>query len=203
MIADSYASLLREKHHESAANWALFPDSFFRSCNGLFCCRPRDKFFEEHEINIDPDFTIRCSDQVLKNPEFKVGKVHKYAKLQGTKVAWANKPNYPTSAMLKWRLDLPVAVSSRTLIEVYGIDPADDEVWRKVPTAGGSERWEVYAPWMVAGKVRKAPESSLSPAGRKGDARGAGAGAARRSDDEEDDKPAPKKAKGNNGRGKK
>ena len=191
VIADAYAGLLTKKHYESAANKALFPDSLIQSCNGLLCCRPCGIFFEKHEISIDPDFTIRCSDKVLKNPEFKVGKVHKYAKLQGTKVAWANKPNYPTPAMLKWRLDLPEATSRRALMEEFGLDPDDCDVSPPSPSS------------LLAGKVRKAPESPRSPAGRKGDARGARAAAARRSDDEEDGKPAPKKAKGDNGKGKK
>jgi len=133
VIAHTYAEEMVEKAYSSDAN--KFPDSPTRTCNGLFLCRDCDFFFESHDINIKGDGTISCNSKVLNDPRFKLGTAknskHKYVELNGTKVKWASKIDandlYPTSAMLKWRLTLPIATNRRRLIDIFGIDPDDDE----------------------------------------------------------------------------
>lgn len=59
--------------------------------------------------------------------EFKKDQLYKrsFKKKDGKKLKWAEKINisrgYPTSAMLQWRQNLPIATSRRTLAEEFGI----------------------------------------------------------------------------------
>mmetsp|Transcript_32943 Transcript_32943/g.47609 ORF Transcript_32943/g.47609 Transcript_32943/m.47609 type:complete len:165 (-) Transcript_32943:364-858(-) len=92
-------------------------------CNGLFCCKICDKYFEDHIITISGKGVITVVSTELEPCDLFI------KKLNGKKVPWACQISldidWPTKETLNYRNKLPPSTSNHRKIE-FGLDPYDD-----------------------------------------------------------------------------